>query len=463
MELRSVGGDFVNEAAIASGVRAMDLPRPAKSRLMVIPGNLALLSKTVTISSTERGEERVAIKAEVARSIPFSLDEVIWEIVPVGKSTQAARTFLLVATRREPVEALCSALVEAGITPVSVGVVPILEASVFQEIDGDETEASLFLHMGETGTHYGYLDKDQLAIRSANPGLRRATGEDLARHLERELTRWLATDRRRQPRRVPRCLRLTGIVEEGLAEALEEQLGYPVERFVLPESFTDGSPVPPDEVRRRAAFLPTLFGAAIYSTLPRCRRIDLLPEAYRRHLVARRRSSWLLAGTLVVLLLGAAGWGICRQALQSASIRLNEMRVELAPIRALQRSIKAEEARIAGHRAEAVLVRSLVASRSNWSGFLADLQNRLTAVENVWIDTLEPHAKGGLRISGCMLDQRNPLKRVSLDMRRNVEELIRRIEDSQYVGGIAQERFDTSEPGILRFSFVMTADPSHLR
>ena len=87
-------------------------------------------------------------------------------------------------------------------------------------------------------------------------------------------------------------------------------------------------------------------------------------------------------------------------------------------------------------------------------------------VEDVWLDKLQvmPAAAGTpvkLVISGRMLDKTNPLSKVSLETTNRVKALLHDIDGSPYVKVTEEgQRFDTNQPGILKFDFVLVADPA---
>ena len=146
---------------------------------------------------------------------------------------------------------------------------------------------------------------------------------------------------------------------------------------------------------------------------------------------------------------------------------------------------EAERGRKAGERERERLHQQLDAlaviraTRSGWSEWLADLQERLAQTEDVWIDSLavpsagtpsadgrqlfghrEPAGTGEatprgvqLAVTGCVL------RRPGSDALGRVRLLRERLLASRFVAGVEAERFDDTQPGLLRFSCTLAMKP----
>lgn len=124
-------------------------------------------------------------------------------------------------------------------------------------------------------------------------------------------------------------------------------------------------------------------------------------------------------------------------------------------------------------------IQGLAESKSNWINFLSDLQERLYEVEDVWLEKLQvvrstrqstppaPRQAAAakeaeplkLTLTGRLLDRNNPVSKVSNDSRARVETLLKSFKDSNFILDVQDERFDTSQPGILRFDFTLLVNP----
>jgi type IV pilus assembly protein PilM len=138
-------------------------------------------------------------------------------------------------------------------------------------------------------------------------------------------------------------------------------------------------------------------------------------------------------------------------------------------------------------------------TKANWVNFLASLQERLVQIEDVWLDRLQvqrppqeetasadappppeepapdgqapaaaaavdppPVPKGPpvrLALSGRLLDVKNPQSKVSPESIERVKRLLAGFAGSPFVTAVENERFDTSQNGILRFDFILVINP----
>jgi len=139
---------------------------------------------------------------------------------------------------------------------------------------------------------------------------------------------------------------------------------------------------------------------------------------------------------------------------------------EIAPLREREARNRTNLAELEELKQQAVRLQAVHDRRTGWLNLLADLQERLVRVEDVWLEKLQVEATADgspprLHLSGRMLDKTNPLAKVSLETTHRVKALLRDIDSSPYVQ-LAEEgqRFDNNQPGIMKFDFVLTAEPA---
>lgn len=146
----------------------------------------------------------------------------------------------------------------------------------------------------------------------------------------------------------------------------------------------------------------------------------------------------------------------------------------------------AARARQEGERERALLhqqldsLATIRAARAGWLEWLADLQERLTQVEDVWLDSLAVRPANAttstdaaglfgrrvvvvgnqtpadplrVAVTGCVLRRpgADPLDRVRL-LRTSLLE-------SRFVAAVEDERFDNAQTGLLRFSCTLVLKP----
>lgn len=197
--------------------------------------------------------------------------------------------------------------------------------------------------------------------------------------------------------------------------------------------------------------------------------INLLPPARQRDNRFRgARGRWLVgAGAVVATLVVLMVWlrqerlGLLREGAVVAA-RLVPQRV-------------AETAQREGERARAQLrqqldaLAAIRAARTGWLEWMADLQERLGTVEDVWLDSLEvrPSAATGGGSGGSVGGAEAPaealrvavtgrvLRRAGADPLGRVRRLRESLLASRFVAAVEEEKFDDTQPGLLRFGCTL--------
>jgi type IV pilus assembly protein PilM len=205
----------------------------------------------------------------------------------------------------------------------------------------------------------------------------------------------------------------------------------------------------------------------------------LLPPVVRAARAFRRRQPYLLgAVTLLALALLPPLWHYHRLATTDGE-RTRELTAQLAPLRVRADRNAAGLKKITVAQEEITALRRVEGAKSNWTGFLADLQARLGEIGDVWLEqlTVVPAPAANLtgtpantassppplqlRLSGRLLDVRNPVSKVSPDSEARVRQLLAGFARSPFIASIGNERFDNAQPGLLRFDFTLVVNPSH--
>jgi type IV pilus assembly protein PilM len=162
--------------------------------------------------------------------------------------------------------------------------------------------------------------------------------------------------------------------------------------------------------------------------------------------------------------------------------------VQINDLRRLDGRNRGNLARLAQVNRGIAALQRLVAARSAWSTFFADLQERLVRTEDVWIDSLRilppgkpvappAFAPGNSRLAiiaagdhatqlgrdpvvrlalaGYLCDAGKPLAAANDAPGEQAKCLLAQLRASPYVATIEGERFDGSRPGLLRFEITL--------
>jgi len=237
-----------------------------------------------------------------------------------------------------------------------------------------------------------------------------------------------------------------------------------------------------------AAVLADLVGLAVGAAAGE-KSFTLLPPAIGEALAFRKQQPFYVgAAALLVLTLALPVLHFNQRASVAAEQALS-LESRLQPLRALKDADTRNIQKIETLKTEITAIQGLVESKSNWINFFTDLQARLVKVEDVWLEKLQvlrpapgdlpAQIPGGpfgapaepvegeaplapvlrLNLSGRLLDRANPTSKVSQESLNRVRSLLASFADSQFISSVEKETFNTNQPGILSFDFILVVDP----
>ncbi len=258
----------------------------------------------------------------------------------------------------------------------------------------------------------------------------------------------------------------------GLPEALAEQLAVRVERFDPLRRVEVSAGAATSGAADSAPLLANLVGLAGWPERDQAEGVALLPPARRQQLVFRRRQPWwIAAAVLLVLALIPPAWQGRRLARETEA-KAVALEARLRPWRATVLRNADNLAKLQQVQAQIAALQGVAEAKSRWVGLLADLQDQLGEVEDVWLDRLQlvrlPPPGPGLRagsvpeapglelvLSGRLLDADNPGSKVSAESEERVRQLLAGFTRSPFIAAVKDERFDNSQPGLLRFDCTL--------
>lgn len=470
--------------------------KPAGRVVLVLPPHLTLtkLIRTPRVSPAKR--ERV-VRFEAAQGIPYRLAEVAWDTTVAGEG-EAVMDLLLAAAKLEAANALGAAAAEAGFEPAVMLPAPLATLAACRLPPPAAAGPVLALNLGARSAVLVQTDAGRFATRtlaigghsvtqqiSANQDCEFAEAErlkvspgqtalladavdTLATRLGQEITRTVLHFNRQCGLGRPERILLTGGTarQAGLDEALAARLKLPVARLDALAAVETGHAAAKAGAAAHALELTDLIGAAAGELLPAHPVLNLLPARLRRREGLRRRQPWLVAAAalaVTALLPAILHYRALEEAARSKTVAIE---AALAPVREREVRNRAALAELTELRRQVDQLHGVAARRTAWLGLFADLQSRLVQVEDVWLETLQaiPPAAGAplkLAVSGRMLDKTNPLAKVSPETLSRMQTLLTGLVDSPFVAAVEDERFDNSQPGILRFDIVLVTDPAH--
>ncbi|HUG11000.1 MAG TPA: pilus assembly protein PilM [Opitutaceae bacterium] len=310
----------------------------------------------------------------------------------------------------------------------------------------------------------------------------------LANKLSLEITRSTVSVRRHTGGDAPAFVYLTGGGSQigRLQPLLAEKLRMQVEWFDPFRRVTAADPTAAEPHMHQLCGLIGIAVGAMDRDRSRAGGIDLLPPQVRKATEFRRRQPLILASAVLATAALAMPGIHYRGEANALASEVEAIDSLLARPRAIQARNRENLRLIEEAKTQADAIGALVGTRSNWINFLSDLQRRLANVGDVWIDRLQvirdtadsvpvvegmfgapqPTPEGEvakvplrLFVAGRLVDRKNPISKVSQESTDRVRALMASLDESPFVASVDNERYDTTQPGILRFEFTMAVDP----
>lgn len=502
----------------ASAMEALSARSPASGPATIaVPGHLALTKfvKTPAIEQSKRGK---IIQFEATQNIPYPLDEVVWDHVVVSDDGMDLEVMLM-AVKTEAVDGLCNAAAASGLPPVHALPAALALRQAYLLNYPERTDSALLVDVGARSTHLVFVEPGRFFLRtlplagnSVTAAIAEAAGlefpaaetlkrevlggrselpeaspartavvqaaENFTTRLHLEIARSMANLRRQSAAAAPVAVMLTGGGASfgRVAAGLGEKLKLPVETFdpLRRVELMAGAAAAraPEHATRLAVAVGAAAGIALQEAAITA---TLLPPALGAAIADRRRRPALVgAAALAMLALLPPIWHYHRRAL-AAQAEIAAIDEQLRPLRSLQSRNAANLDEIERVKKQVEALHGLTETKSNWIDFFTDLQGRLVAVEDVWLEKLAvlrappvdhaaPDAKAPalrLTLSGRLLDKNNPVSKVSEQSTVRVRRLLEKFKESRFIADVEDERFDNSQPGILRFDFTLVVKPEN--
>lgn len=505
---------------------------------LVLPGSQCY-GKFVKLARVEAAKLAKVVQFEAKQSIPYPLEEVAFGHVVVaddGVDLEVA----LAAAKLDVIEPLCRAIEKAGteVTVVEPAFLAEINAARSLGLAAEGGKSVVILSIGARTTNVAVLDEGRFFARTLNLGgatvtqsiadelglsfqdaeglkLGLSRGEleaaedspelgaysnavrSFSSRLAMELTRTLATQKKQAGSDSVSALYLSGggAQLQGLVDSFGERIRAPIGLLELGDAVQIGGAVDAAQLQAFQFQILGLVGLAARHFGTGIAGFNLLPARVAAENRFRKQQPFILAAA--ACLAGSLAFPIIGNTSRAEAFQRESQRVaeQIRQLEQLSRDIsndRNETDRIAGNITG---IEELARSRSNWLSFFAELQERLYAVGDVWIERLEvtrpavatAGAVAGapaaydpetpmiesqpvpedvpvdsairLTLTGRLVDRANPLAKVSKEAEERVKRLLSNFADSEFIASVENERFDNSEKGILQFDFVLVVNP----
>jgi type IV pilus assembly protein PilM len=517
---------------------------------IAVPGHLALTKfiKTTSVAREKRGK---IVAFEAAENIPYPLEEVVWDFAVVSDDSFDLEV-MLAAVKFDAMQSLCAAADSAGF-PVEQAVPSALALyNGFRYNHPRVQDSVIVVNIGARSTNLLFIEGERFHVRTlplAGNTITQAIAEELridfpqaealkvqvlsgrsdlppaspsraaveraatafANRLQLEITRSSVNIRRQTGGAAPAAVYLSGggsLLPE-LPALLAEKLKLRVERYHPLQAVDVAADARAAGAETAAPVLADLVGLATQLIAEKYVEASLLPPAITQAIAFRKRQPLLLAAAALLLLALVPPIYYLSGVAATRLEQVGRYDDELMPLRSLQSRNDENLRQIDEATKQIAALRPAHETKANWIAFFADLQSRLMAVEDVWLDRVqidrpsladslaeaiesrlaatemapEPADRGRagadraqaatdgaatrppppppmrLTLSGRLLDVANPQSKVSPESFDRVKRLLEGFKGSAFVASVENERFDNNQNGLLRFDVTVVIDP----
>jgi type IV pilus assembly protein PilM len=290
-----------------------------------------------------------------------------------------------------------------------------------------------------------------------------------------------------------------GSLIEELPASLGERLHARVERYQALKNVDLSADARAAGAESSAPVLADLVGLATHLINKDESHASLLPPALTAALAFRKRQPVIMAAAALVVIALIPPIVYLHSVASGTLERVSQVDSQLMPLRSVETRNADNLQQIEAASKQIAALKSAYETKANWINFLADLQERLVKIEDVWLDKLQvvrppapevdpaaaeaaaqgtgdggqatvdpnppaPEAKPvgppiRLTLSGRLLDVANPQSKVSPESLQRVKQLLASFTGSQFISAVENERFDTNQNGLLKFDFTLVINP----
>lgn len=472
----------------------------------ILPG-YQVLTKLIKVPYVEESKRAQVITFEAMQQMPYPLHEVVWDYQVIADDGVEIEV-VVIAVKREMINEFCRRMAQDGFPPARIGAASILDRNAYEITHGAENVDSLLidigarttnlLFIGERGSYirniswggnaltqgiadnlgvsFAQADKLKVAFFSGqtrmndgdkNAEVFRQNAESFDRRLSQEVTRSVVNYRRQYSAPAPSRILITGRGSQlpGITEGLSAAQKVTVERFDPLAAVQIGAKVDKTELEVFRPSLNSVVGMAAIDLLgSKAYTVDLLPDELVQKMRIRRQKPFFLLAAACLALATVPPYLFWHENSSGSTKDTEAFSARARPLESLHRQISDLRKESEAISTSIGSLEGLVQSRANWIQFFADMQNRLEAVKDVWLEDLKLDAANPerLAISGRLLlrdyNPDRPEASATAGFAR-VNALLESLKSSEFVKDVSDRKFDDSNPRILGFNFVLVLNP----
>lgn len=433
------------------------------------------LTQRIELGGESDETRAAAVQFEITQRVPQPAEALAWDAREV-RHGEPSSEMLAVITRTDAVERQCQPLRQAGWRTDHVLVATEALAAAFRHQYPDES-ATLLIVMGGETADFVWIDGDDHYARTIRIG---SDGENAFGHdadtaglppqwsekmVDEAERTWAFANRHKDQSPCPwRVLGASELAAMLIAECARHgrraEVYDPTRRLTVSPHERSGA-IPPD-------LQASLLGGVVL--LRRREFFDLLPKRLRVRRDSRQRQPWWIASAALLVLAPALWLWRLESSLREIQAQVTKANALLVPLRECRESNARDLAALEKLTTRRDALGALQRSRTFWRDFLADFEGRLHTVGDVWLEKLTllpPEATkekttipfaGALRfaVTGCLIDRDHAFATAGDFAYGKVNDVLAQMDSSPFVEAVDASRFDTTQPGMLRFEFTVT-------
>jgi type IV pilus assembly protein PilM len=489
---------------VGSALKSLSSKRKGSGPSVLIAPGSKLLTKTFKVASVEASRQPQVIAFEAGNNLPRPLSDFVWDYEVLSDDGVETEVLAVFAERNE-IDGLCRTSISSGVRPSSVQAETILDYNAYRYVYSGDQPITLLINIGARTTNFLFIDNDGFVVRNVTQGgssLTQAIADNLGigfeeaqriklsyfaggndrsiepttakmlddnaqayfGKLNQEITRSVVLYRRQKvgqaPQRIIVCGQSANVA--GLLDFLATKQKMPVEVFNPLTQIEVAPSVPGNLLEEWKAALTVTVGEAVRMTDDKALSINLLPNTLTEELRFASQKPFFIAAAALLALAFVPPFLNVSARTEATREMAQAFSGDTAPLYTTHDAIVGNREQAEAYKQKILSLENLVSRRSNWIGFLADLQAGMQRAGHVWLESMDVNEKGDqVEVAGRLLihdfDPANPQDGFGRAKDR-VNEIISLMEGSKYVARVADYQFDTSNPRILGFRMTLVND-----
>ncbi len=167
------GGDDPGllSASLATGIQTIMHDEGIKPAPVVVSlGGQLVFPRFAKFAPVAGGAFDDQVRFEVEQNVPFPIDEIISDFQITGDTVEGDKAALIVAAKREQVNAVTDAVISAGLTPKFVDVAPFAVTNVVRAANPGLDGCNIILDIGPKTTNLILIEDEKVYNRSIPVG-----------------------------------------------------------------------------------------------------------------------------------------------------------------------------------------------------------------------------------------------------------------------------------------------------